>query len=185
LAVDAIAYLSNDHLRVQAVLAQLFALPQSESGSWQHPSSLRELVADLVEQLSKHEAVEEQYFWPYVERTLPDGPRLADKARSQERAGKALLDDVAKTAAEDPELPGRLQGLRTAVVEHVKTEQAVFTMLRRQAVGGLEELGAQLIAAKRLAPTHPHPHAPTGGTGAKVAGTVAGIVDRVRDAASG
>jgi hypothetical protein len=45
----------------------------------------------------------------------------------------------------------------------------------------LHDIGQKLADGKAKAPTHPHPHAPASGPGAKVAGPAAGMVDRVRD----
>jgi hypothetical protein len=49
----------------------------------------------------------------------------------------------------------------------------------------LNELGTAMNKAKKAAPTRPHPNAPSTPPGNVVAGTVAAVVDKVRDAAGG
>ena len=49
----------------------------------------------------------------------------------------------------------------------------------------LEELGDKMKAAKKAAPTRPHPRAPNKPPANVAAGAVAGAVDRIRDAAGG
>lgn len=81
-----------------------------------------------------------------------------------------------------------LTELVSNVKEHVaEGEGQIFPKLRTVTTESeLVELGEKLEDAKKGAPTHPHPHshshAPRSGTGAKVAGMAAGVVDRVRDA---
>ncbi|MCX0275044.1 hypothetical protein NLM24_30990 [Nocardia zapadnayensis] len=43
---------------------------------------------------SQHEAVEEQFFWPAVRKTLPEGDELADHGLEQEESGKQLLQQI-------------------------------------------------------------------------------------------
>ena len=49
----------------------------------------------------------------------------------------------------------------------------------------LEEIGSKLAKAKERAPTRPHPHAPSTPPGNKIAGAVAGPMDRARDKMDG
>jgi hypothetical protein len=49
----------------------------------------------------------------------------------------------------------------------------------------LRDLGDKVRTAKKVAPTHPHPSAPDTPPGNFVAGPMAGLVDKVRDAFSG
>jgi hypothetical protein len=48
----------------------------------------------------------------------------------------------------------------------------------------LRAMGAEIAAAKKMAPTHPHPNAPSTPPGNIVAGAAAAVMDKVRDAVS-
>ena len=46
----------------------------------------------------------------------------------------------------------------------------------------LQEMGGKLAAAKKMAPTHPHPNAPNTPPGNLVGGVAAAVMDKARDA---
>lgn len=77
--------------------------------------------------------------------------------------------------------------LQEVVDHHVQEEESeVFPAVREALTKTrLNELGTAMNRKKESAPTRPHPHAPNEGIAAEVAGAVAGVVDRVRDGASG
>jgi hypothetical protein len=62
---------------------------------------MRKMVEQLVIEESKHEVVEEMYFWPAVSEKLPDGDKLADTAIGQEQEGKKVLDKLDKLDVSD------------------------------------------------------------------------------------
>ena len=72
------------------------------------------------------------------------------------------------------------------VRHHVKEEESELFPELRAAVGEeeLRAMGGQLAAAKKMAPTHPHPNAPATPPGNIVAGAAAAVVDRARDTVS-
>ena len=48
----------------------------------------KKMTEQLIIEESKHEALEEMYFWPVVRDHLPDGDTLADQATGQEQEAK-------------------------------------------------------------------------------------------------
>lgn len=139
-------------------------------------------LAELRRRLSIHEAVEEQLVHPLVRRQLPDGHRLVAEVLAQEQEAKRLL---AALEEQDPggddhqELARRLfEGVR----HHAHTEETLLFPALRLHLGPRERtrLGAMVERAERLAPTHPHPHAPSTGPGV-VGMPVVGVLDRALD----
>ena len=55
------------------------------------------MVEELVIEESRHEAVEEMYFWSAVRDRVPNGDELADTATGQEQKGKEILNHAAVT----------------------------------------------------------------------------------------
>lgn len=183
---DAIAYLTHDHNEVKDILSRLESLPSAATGATPDQLDARkELVEQLVIELSKHEAVEEEYFWPTVRESLGSGDAMADRALQQEQEGKEALDRLRKLSPDNLDFEQLLTKTGQDILDHIRTEEEVFAALQ-QAVSGqqLDELGDKLEKAKKAAPTRPHPNAPNSATGVKLAGAVAAPIDKVRDATS-
>jgi hypothetical protein len=102
--------LAKDHEEVKQMLAELERGPAAVTGAVPHQLALRkEMVQQLVIEESKHEAVEEMYFWPAVRKHLDGGDDLASRAQGQEQDGKVILDRLDKLAPEDEEFEALLR----------------------------------------------------------------------------
>jgi hemerythrin superfamily protein len=142
----------------------------------------REPFECLVRLLAVHETAEEEVVYPAL-RAAGAGA-VADARIAEEQEAKRTLADLEKLGPTgDNFLPGFDQ-LRDAVVSHAENEEReVFPVLRsKELAGQLEAMGTAVKAAEAMAPTHPHPHVPGTATANLVAGPMAAIVDRVRDA---
>jgi hypothetical protein len=62
----------------------------------------KKMVEQLVIEESKHEAVEEMYFWPAVREMLPGGDKLGGTAIGREQEGKEVLDKLDKLDVSEP-----------------------------------------------------------------------------------
>ena len=69
------------------------------------------------------------------------------------------------------------EAMRTGLKSEMFTKMRKHMDRRR-----LLEMGELMAAAKKIAPTHPHPHAPATPPGNLVTGAAAGVMDRARDA---
>jgi len=169
---DAIELLRCDHDEIRRLLSALEDGPAEEG-----------LVAQLVIAASGHEAIEEQHFWPLVRRRVQNGPRLADEAVSQEQDAKRLLGLLEKPGPDE----ALLRQVIAIIQAHIDFEETQVWPGVRLALSEqeLDDLGAQLEQAKRLAPTRPHPHMSCTPEVLKVAAPIAGAADRIRDALAG
>jgi hypothetical protein len=96
--------LGHDHVEVKRMLTELEKGPTAATGASDDALALRKkMVQQLVIEESRHEAVEEMYFWPTVRDVLPDGDQLADTATGQEQEAKHVLDRLDKLDAGQPE----------------------------------------------------------------------------------
>lgn len=139
------------------------------------------ILAELRRLLSIHEAVEEQLVHPLVRRELPDGHRLAVDVLEQEQEAKDMLARIAEAEPGSDDHAELVRRLIEGVRRHAQTEETnVFPLLRLR-LGPRERmrLGAMVERAERLAPTHPHPRAPS--TAPVVGIPVMGVLDRARD----
>jgi Hemerythrin HHE cation binding domain len=94
--------LASDHEQVEQLLATFERAPAASGTNDSLLAARKKTAETLVIEASKHEAIEEMYFWPAVRKLLPDGDNLADQAISQEQEGKEVLARLDKLDAEQP-----------------------------------------------------------------------------------
>jgi hemerythrin-like domain-containing protein len=181
-SMDALTFLREDH---KSVLGMLEVLDGAPSGTGAEMSGLKTMVTNLIIAESQHEAIEEQFFWPAVRDAIGDG--MADEAIAQEQAGKRLLQTLEDSEPGEPEYHDALVEFVKVGREHIMYEQDVVWPAFETAVGheDREKIGAKLEAAKKIAPTRPHPDTPGNEAVQKTMGVAAATMDHVRDAVSG
>ena len=185
---DVFQVLLQDHDEVKAMLAQLEEGPRSSTGATAEQLAFRKRsVEAVIIAESKHEAAEQMYFWPAVKRLGPDGERVAEAGLEQEAEADPVLADLDKLQPDDEGFEERLAVFTAAARAHIAYEEAHAWPLLRATISADEAqaLGDQIVRAKKLAPTRPHPHVPAQPGAVKSAGPVAGVADRLRDAATG
>jgi hemerythrin-like domain-containing protein len=175
--------LRKDHEEVLRVLAELES-GRARAAAKADPGAEREkLVEHLIIEESKHEAVEEEYFWPAVRDRVPDGDRLADHAVEQEQAAKHVLDELIGLKADDPKFEELLRTFIPDGREHIAYEESTVWPALRDVLSTEEadELGTRVERGKKLAPTRPHPHTPPKPGLLKTAGPAVAAADKARD----
>lgn len=180
--------LHRDHEEVKQMFTELELGPSFVTGADRDQLALRDrMVQQLVIEESKHEAVEEMYFWPAVCERVTDGTDLANQAQGQEREGKEVLAALDKLTPENEEFESLLAEFTRAARAHIAFEETTVWPSVRSVLSAAEaeELGRQLEQAKKSAPTRPHPKIPPSPGVLKTAGPGVAAADRFRDAASG
>jgi hypothetical protein len=98
---DVFQVLKKDHDAVKAMLAQLEEGPRAGSGATAEQLAFRKQAVDaVIIEESKHEAAEQEYFWPAVRQLGPDGVRVAEIGLEQETEAGPILADLDKLAAD-------------------------------------------------------------------------------------
>jgi len=145
------------------------------------------MTEQLIIEESKHEALEEMYFWSAVREHLESGNTLADEATGQEQAAKQVLADLDKLDAGDADFERLLAKFILDAQEHIEFEESQVWPLLRIALPAetAAELGSKIAEGKKSAPTRPHPHTPASPGALKTAGPVAAAADKARDAVTG
>ena len=180
--------LRKDHDEVKAMLVRLEAGPQVSHGATaEQIAQRRHLVDEVIIEESRHEAAEQQYFWPTVRALGPEGDRVADEAIEQETQGERVLNELEKLDADDERFEPVLATFISAARAHIAFEEAHAWPLLGTAlnVEQADELGDKITRAKKMAPTRPHPHTPPTEGAQKTAGPMAGVADRLRDVVTG
>lgn len=182
--MDALTFLRADH---ESVLGMIESLERGRGTSETEVRNREQLATSLVIAASQHEAVEEQFFWPAVRKTLPEGDELADHGLDQEEAGKQLLQQIEDSEAGSPEFEQALTDFLVAMREHIDYEQnQVWPRFAAvEPPEDMADLGERMAAAKKNAPTRPHPNTPSGPGAQKIARQAAAATDKLRDMATG
>jgi len=179
--MDAITLLKEDHRAVERLFRQFEKAGDNAS------VEKRSLVDRIIEELSIHAAIEERVFYPAVRATVRDTEGMVLESLEEHHIVKWVLSELEGMDPGDERFDAKVTVLIENVRHHVKEEETeLFPQVRdelgRQALG---DLGDALDAAKRVAPTHPHPRMPDEPPGNVVLGATVAVADRIGDAVSG
>lgn len=185
---DVFTVLGRDHAEVKQTLDQLErGLSRAGGASTPQLKERKKLVQALVIAESKHEAVEEEHFWPVVRDLSGDGATLADQGTHQEQEAKVILDRLDKLDPADDDFELLVSAIIRDGRSHIAyEEERVWPRLRDSlSQSGADKLGMKLVQAKDTAPTRPHPNVPPRPGLLKAGGPAAALADRLRDAITG
>ena len=153
---DVFTVLSQDHEEVKRMLAELEKGPSRVTGAGQDQLALRKKMTEqLIIEESKHEALEEMYFWPAVRDHLPDGDTLADQATGQEQEAKEVLARLDKLDAGDAEFEKLLGTFTVAAREHIQFEETAVWPGLRTALNGSGRKSWALRSPRARRPRRP------------------------------
>ena len=176
---DVVRVLLEQHARIR----DLFAEVKSESGEHK-----KHAFDELRALLAVHETAEEMVLRPVTSSADGgEGKHIADARNHEESEANGVLKELEGLDVASPEFDQKLAAFEKAVDAHAKAEETEeFPLVlstcdeERRAT-----MGKQVLAAEKVAPTHPHPSS-AGSTGAQYAvGPFASLIDRTRDAISG
>jgi acetyl esterase len=145
----------------------------------------RVLVDQVSFELALHAFAEETVLYPiWPELGMTDEH---DDAEHEHQEIKELLVVLGRTEPGNDEFERALAELMRVVRHHVHDEEDEELPEFRRKAGPerMAALGKEFLAAKRMAPTRPHPHAPDEGIAERIAGMLAKPLDHVRDLLSG
>jgi hemerythrin-like domain-containing protein len=174
---DAIALLKQDHREVEQLFRRF-----EKAGEKAHRTK-GQLVASMIEALSRHAAIEEMVFYPAVRREVPTQVSSVLEALEEHHVVKWLLSELEALDPAAERFDAKATVLIESVRHHVKEEEhALFPKVRERIERRrLVELGAELRDAKRRAPTHPHPRSPDEPPGNLLVGSAVAVIDKARD----
>ncbi|MFE6780359.1 hemerythrin domain-containing protein [Streptomyces sp. NPDC057702] len=172
---DALEMLESDHRRVEGLLV---AFRESSD-----PEQRLALVERVTVAVVAHTVAEEEYLYPVVRAELFDGDALADADLRHQAAVEATLNELDGLDPANERFDDLVSRLADELATHSRFADEVLLPGLRQRLSAERrvELGRHLMAAKRGAPTHPHPEAPDKPPLNKLVNPGIGLVDRVRD----
>ena len=179
--MDAITLLKNDHKTVEDLFRRF-----EQAGERAYVEK-RRLVDRIIEELSRHAAIEEQLFYPTTRATVPDTQDIALESIEEHHIVKWELQELEDMDPHDERFDAKVAVLIENVRHHVEEEESEYFPKVRDELGrnDLQELGDRMEEVRKVAPTHPHPRLPQTPPFNVVAGLVAGAADMVGDTVRG
>jgi hemerythrin-like domain-containing protein len=153
---DAIRVLTDDHRQVEELFVRF-----EKTGDGAHKGR-SDLVQRITEALSIHASIEEEIFYPAARRSVAAAGDEVLEALEEHHLVKLTLAELEAMDPGHERYGAKVAVLIENVRHHVKEEEGELFPAVRRALdpGQLRELGGELAAAKRTAPTRPHPEAP-------------------------
>jgi hemerythrin superfamily protein len=154
--MDAITLLKNDHKTVEKLFKQFEKSDASDS------KARRQLVDQMIQELSIHTSIEEQVFYPAVREDVPDAEDDVLEGLEEHHIVKWTLSELAGMDADHERFEAKVTVLMESVRHHVEEEEGELFPEVRKALGRkrLGQIGDALELAKTRAPSGPHPKAP-------------------------
>ena len=176
---DVVDILTADHREMLELLARVEASPD--------PEQRRDLVETAIAEVMRHAVAEEMYVYPAVEKHMPNGAEEVEHDKREHDEIVQVMKQIEDVDAADPRFLSLALDLEAKLRHHIADEERdQFPQLRAHIPADqLVELGTKVEAAKKLAPTRPHPHAPHSELFHKTIGPGVGMVDRLRDKLTG
>ena len=173
---DAIVLLKSDHKEVEKLFKQFEKLGDTAY------TQKRQIVDQVIEALSMHAAIEEQFFYPAVRKEAEEIQDVVLEGLEEHHIVKWTLKELESMSPEEERFTPKMKVLMESVRHHVEEEEGEMFPKVREAMGrkALTELGDTLAQAKIAAPTRPHPKAPDTPPGNLVAGPTAAIADKAK-----
>lgn len=172
--VDIIALVAADHRAVRALFDQILdAPPDARAAYW----------PDLLHSLAVHEVAEELVVFPAVRVISNEYEAVLGARIEEQKEAEQLLVSMEDLDPSSDEFATALRRLHGSVLAHAEAEEreVLPVIVRHDDALDRPTLGARFLAAKRRAPTHPHPGAPHTPPGNVLAGPMLSAFDRLRD----
>jgi hypothetical protein len=122
-----------------------------------------------------------------MRKELPDGEAAVEHDTEEHKELERTMKELEGTDPDDPRFDALIDALDAVLRDHVADEEGEqFPKLRAKVDRAeLVRMGDAVQAAKKVAPTRPHPDAPNNALFHMVVGPGVGLVDRLRDKLTG
>ncbi|HET9139123.1 hemerythrin domain-containing protein [Actinophytocola sp.] len=177
---DLIDVIIADHREFEKVFTEL----EARSGSAQHR---RDLLDHVIAELVRHSVAEEMFMYPAARKALPNGDEVVDHELEEHHEAEEDMKALEDLEPGDPRFDEMVAKLIKDVRHHLEEEESKLLPKMRELCSAeeLHKLGEKVVAAKKIAPTRPHPSAPSKPPANLILAPGAGLIDRLRDALSG
>jgi hypothetical protein len=172
--MNAISLLTQDHRNVE----QLFTRFEQADD----PAEKRSITDKVIEQLSVHAEIEEQFFYPAVAAKLEERGEVLEAVEEHHMA-KVALWELERLPTTAPNFDAKFTVMKESILHHVGEEEGdrgIFQQARTVLKANeLDELGDRMERARASVPHRPHPLAPPTPPLNRLLGIPVSILDRV------
>ncbi|MCE0763837.1 hemerythrin domain-containing protein [Pseudonocardia kujensis] len=178
-ATDVVDELTDDHHQVLELLERIPATRVAQER--------RDMADTAIAEVVRHSVAEEMYVYPAMTEALDHGGDTVEHDKEEHNKLERIMKDLEGVDGDDPQFDTLVGDMARALRHHAQEEETEqFPRMReRMSKETLLELRRKVQAAKKIAPTRPHPDAPNSELFHKMAGPGVGLVDRLRDRLSG
>ncbi|HZB71767.1 MAG TPA: hemerythrin domain-containing protein [Acidimicrobiales bacterium] len=178
--MNAISLLTQDHRNVEQLFNRFEAA--------ETPEEKRSLTDKVIEQLSVHAEIEEQFFYPAVAAKLEERGDVLE-AVEEHHLAKVALWELERLPASAPNFDAKFTVLKENILHHVSEEEGDDGLFQqaRKALNAteLEQLGDRMERARGTVPHRPHPLAPPTPPLNRLLGLPVSVLDRVVNTSKG
>ena len=173
--IDVIDELTTDHREALELLDRTASITDDDER--------RELADTVISEVVRHSVSEEMYVYPAMREYLPDGEQVVAHDVEEHQQLERVMKQLEAVPASEARFEQLVQEMTEKLRHHAQDEETQqFPRLRAQVPREeLVKLREKVDAAKKLAPTRPHPEAPRSELFHKLVGPGVGLVDRLRD----
>ncbi|HTM20654.1 MAG TPA: hemerythrin domain-containing protein [Kofleriaceae bacterium] len=171
---DPVKLIKDDHRHVKGLFRRF------ERAS--RKSQKQEIAGEIVEELSRHAAVEEQLIYPLLRKVDRSLEKDILHALEEHHMAALVLLEIDKMGPDDERFEAKMGVLKEAIQEHIEDEESdllprLARMLDKEHAA---KLARAILELKAKAPNHPHPTSPMM-PGNPLTGVVAKVSDAGKD----
>jgi hemerythrin-like domain-containing protein len=148
---DAIVILKDDHKQIRKVFRDFQAADDDAT------ERKGQLVDTMIELLTQHTYIENEVMYPRVRELLPDLEDDVLESYEEHHVADVLVMELAAMKPTDERFDAKTTVLIENVTHHIEEEEQEWFPQVREGLGrkALQEIGEELLAAKKKAPTKP------------------------------
>ncbi|HET8981846.1 MAG TPA: hemerythrin domain-containing protein [Pedococcus sp.] len=150
MSTDAIVLLKKDHKEVRALFKD-FQSPKATT------AQKGKIVKKIIELLTVHTYIENEVMYPQVRKLLPDLEDDVLESYEEHHVADVLVMELSMMRPSDERFDAKTTVLIENVQHHMEEEEQDWFPKVRDGLGrkALQEMGEQLLAAKKRAPRKP------------------------------
>lgn len=167
----------KDHREVESLFARYHGATDQKTK--------QDTAHKLIKEISMHGAKEEMSVYPWMKKNLPSTAGMVDHGIREHQTLKEDLAALDSMSVSDARFDATVQRVWKDLKHHMKEEESeILPALEKKASAqDLSDLGKTFQSVESIAPSRPHPNAPSEGIAGVAANMGAKVIDSMRDAA--
>ena len=151
MSTDSIVLLKADHKEVRALFKKFQAAGKGAT------QTKGELVNKMIELLTVHTYIENEVMYPRVRELLPELEDDVLESYEEHHVADVLVMELSAMKPDDERFTAKTTVLIENVRHHIEEEETDWFPKVREGLGrkALQDLGAEMIEARKSAPTRP------------------------------